>query len=294
MIAQLCSSIAGLREINFYPGCSLVSSGKEMAESYFEVLSLLQVEIRTLADWSCCGSTPAHSIDSRASFLLPARNLLLAEDQGMEALFTLCPSCYVRLWDARRKVLEKEELNQSVKEAWGAHLSGKTKPVFFLGPLISLAAEKRTIFKEGALRGLKVALYYGCLLSRQIWITGLDGHSPRSELERLLGFLGAEPLRWGMEEQCCGAGLGVVKPGHSQMLVARIHNYARRSGANCLVVFCPLCHMNLELRAPKTAPVPVLYVTELLALAARIPKANEWLSKHLVEARGVLKALEAS
>ncbi len=294
MIAQLRPSMGPLREINFYPGCSLVSSAKEMAESYFEVLFLFQLEIRTLADWSCCGSTPAHSIDSRASLLLPARNLLLAEDQGIEALFTLCPSCYVRLWDARRKVLEKEELNQSVKEAWGAHLSGKTRPVFFLGPLVSLAAENKTIFKEGALKGLKLALYYGCLLSRQIWITGLDGHSPRSELERLLESLGAEPLRWGMEEQCCGAGLGVVKPRHSQILVARIHNYARRSGANCLVVFCPLCHMNLELRAPRTNPVPVLYLTELLALAGRVPRATEWLSKHLVDTRGVLKALGAS
>jgi len=294
MIAQLRSSTVGLRKINFYPGCSLVSSAREMAESFFEVLSHLQLEIRTLADWSCCGSTPAHSIDSRASLLLPARNLLLAEDQGVDELFTLCPSCYVRLWDSRRKALEKEELNQSVKEAWGAPLSGKTKPVFFLGPLISLADENKAVFKEGALKGLKVALYYGCLLSRQIWITGLDGHSPRSDLERLLLALGAEPLRWGMEEQCCGAGLGVIKPGHSEMLVARIHDYARRSGANCLVVFCPLCHMNLELRAPRTNPVPVLYVTELLALAARIPKANDWLSKHLVETKGVLKALEAS
>jgi len=291
MKAQTLRAVDGERVISFYPGCSLTSSGREMMESYLEVASFFGLRVQTLEDWSCCGSTPAHSIRGWWGLVLPARNLLLAESRGIEELMTLCPSCFVRLWDSREKLLADEQKNKRIQDLWGAAVRGHTRPVFFLESLLAVALEKVETLAPGSFRGLRIAPYYGCLLSRQRWVTGLDGHSPRTALGDLLKRLEAQDLKWGLEEQCCGAGLAVTKPELSQRLVARIHQYARRAGANCLVVFCPLCHMNLELRAPSQEALPVLYFTELLAIAAGLPHTQHWLGRHLVDPKPLLSQL---
>lgn len=290
MNVQPLKASAQSRVLNLYPGCSLTSSASEMMESYGEVASLLGFEVKVLEDWSCCGSTPAHSIHEYMGIVLPARNLLLAESRHIEEVLTLCPSCFVRLWDSREKLLKDKKQNDRLRECWGETLEGSARPVFFLPELVSASLENIHLLKRRSLEGLKIAPYFGCLLSRQSWITGLDGRSPRSPLSRLLKGLEAEEVGWALEEQCCGAGLAVTRPDFSQKLVARIHRYALRAGAQCLVVFCPLCHMNLELRAPSGEALPVLYFTELVALTAGITKLQHWLARHLVDPRPTLSA----
>ncbi len=283
MNAQTAKPIHKQPVINLYPGCSLASSAREMMESYCDLASFLGSEVQILEDWSCCGSTPAHSIHQHWGIALPARNLLLAESRGIDELMTLCPSCFVRLWDSRQRILKGNGEGKTLEAFWGAALQGSTRPVFFLEHLLAMALENVSTLARRGLHGLRIAPFYGCLLSRQKWITGLDGHSPRASLGTLVRGLEAQDLRWGLEEQCCGAGLAVTKPELSNRLVARIHDYARRAGAQCLLVFCPLCHMNLELRAPADGALPVLYLTELLALAAELPGTNQWLHKHLLD-----------
>lgn len=290
MNVQALRTLSESKTVNLYPGCSLTSSALEMLESYEEVASLLGFEVRILEDWTCCGSTPAHSIHDQMGLVLPGRNLLLAESKHIEELQTLCPSCFVRLWDSREKLIKNENKNKLLKEHWGEALQGTARPVFFLQDLVSASLENLDIFRRCSLAGLKIAPYFGCLLSRQSWITGLDGRSPRFSLSRLLKNLDAHEVSWGLEEQCCGAGLAVTKPDFSEKLVARIHRYGLRAGAQCLVVFCPLCHMNLELRAPSKEGLPTLYFTELLALAAGIPNVKHWLGRHLVDPRPALAA----
>jgi len=65
--------------------------------------------------------------------------------------------------------------------------------------------------------------------------------------------------------------------------VDRIRDHARRAGANCLVVFCPLCQVNLELRGTDVKPLPVLYISEVMGLAFESPEVKGWLGRHLVD-----------
>lgn len=290
MNAQLLRAAAESRVLNLCPGCSLTSSASEMMHSYEKVASLLGFQVSILEDWSCCGSTPAHNIHEHVGVLLAARNLLLAESSHVEELLTLCPSCFVRLWDSREKLLKDQKKNERLRECWGKSLEGSARPVFFWQKLVSASLENLHALKRRCLAGLKIAPYFGCLLSRQSWITGLEGRSTRPSLSRLLKSLGAVEVGWALEEQCCGAALAVTKPYFSQKLVARIHRYALRAGASSLLVFCPLCHMNLELRAPSREGLPVLNFTELLALAAGIPDVQRWLGRHLVDPRPALSA----
>lgn len=282
---------SGNSKIHYYPGCSLTSSAREMAESFLEIARMCSLEVVTLQDWSCCGSTPAHSTNHDHGLLLPARNLLLAESQGVDELMTLCPSCFVRLWDGRRAILEDEGKNRLVERVLGKRLEGRVRPQFFLDVMHGLGLEGFKSQVKFPLQGLRCALYYGCLLSRQAWITGFDVEPQRGFLEDLVRSLGADPIHWSLERQCCGAGLAVTKPKMSDQMVDRIRDHARRAGANCLVTFCPLCHMNLELRGSEVEPLPVLYITELIGLAAKLSHCKDWLGKHLVDPKPLLSSL---
>jgi heterodisulfide reductase subunit B len=259
-----------------------------MAESFIEMARLFSMEVTAMEDWNCCGSSPAHSTSREFGLLLPARNLLLAESQGISDLAVLCPSCYVRLWDAVRAINGDEEKNDLVERKLGRRFQGGVRPRFFLEIMYGLGVEA---FKERVkhpLQGLKCALYFGCLLSRQEWITGFDVEAYRGFLEELVSCLGGEAVQWNFERECCGAGLGVTKPQISDRMVDQIHSYAARARADCLVVFCPLCHMNLELRGREAKHLPVLYITELICLAAQVPHTRTWLGKHLVDVKPLL------
>jgi heterodisulfide reductase subunit B len=67
---------------------------------------------------------------------------------------------------------------------------------------------------------------------------------------------------------------------------------AQKAGADCLVVACPLCQVNLDLRQADAAkahgaflPIPVLYITQLLGIALGLPMENLGLDSLTVDAK---------
>jgi heterodisulfide reductase subunit B len=270
----------------------LTSSAKELAESFSEMASLLSMQVEPLDDWNCCGSSPAHSTNHGYALLLAARNLILAEEQGVQDLMVMCPSCFVRLREADRVIREDEESNRLVEQELGQPYRGGVRLRFFLEIFSNGASLKALEAKvKQPLSGLKGAMYYGCLLSRPEWITGFDVGPYETALENLIRLLGAEPVHWGYEKQCCGAHLAVTKPQMVDRMVDRIRDFARRSRANCIVAFCPLCQVNLEMRGKEVEPLPVLYIPELIGLAAQLPHCRRWLEKHLVDPIPLLSSL---
>jgi heterodisulfide reductase subunit B len=56
-------------------------------------------------------------------------------------------------------------------------------------------------------------------------------------------------------------------------------------------VACPLCHMNLDARQMQMnldTPVPIIYITQLLAVALGLPDKAAALHKNLVDPRPLL------
>lgn len=269
--------------IRYYPGCSLESSARELGESFQVLSGMLGFEISPLEDWSCCGSSPAHSTSRTIATLLGARNLLLAQDQGVGDLMVMCPSCYVRLKQAEREILGSQEKAAELERVFRRKYHGRVRIRFFLEILEEIGLEKVKEIVSTPLCGLRVALYYGCLLSRPEWITGFDVAPYERFIESLVKIVGAEPVSWPYAKHCCGASLAVTKPETSDRLVDRIRYYALEAEAQCIIAFCSLCQMNLELRGKTSPLLPVLYITELLAIAAGLPHARKWLSRHLVD-----------
>lgn len=281
------------RRIAYYPGCSLTSSAREMEDSFMEMAKMFSLEVVAIEDWNCCGSSPAHSTNHGYALLLAGRNLLLAEEQGIQELMVMCPSCFVRLKEAERKLVEDEDKNRLLESVLGRRYKGGVRLRFFLEVLNDLKLGEFQSKIRTPLTGLKGAIYYGCLLTRPEWITGFDVGPYEEFLEGVVRALGAEAVHWGYPRQCCGAHLAVTKADFADRMVDRIRDYARRAGANCLVTFCPLCQVNLELRGTAVEPLPVFYISELIGLAAALPSCRNWLKRHLIDPQPLLRSLGA-
>ncbi len=108
-------------------------------------------------------------------------------------------------------------------------------------------------------------------------------------LDDLVRACGAETVEWPFKTECCGASLVLPQPESVARLSGRLLDAAQACGAEAIVVACPLCHSNLDLMQPTArralataSPLPILYLTELVALALGAPESKLDLGRHTV------------
>jgi len=262
---------------SYYPGCSLHASAKEYDESTQELFKILRIGLQEVPDWLCCGATPAHNVDELLSLSLCAKNLELSE-QVEGDLAVACAACFSRLKTAQHKLEENPEKRKQVEYALDAPLT-MDKPVKHLLEILAkdYGLEQLSSAMRKSLSGLKVACYYGCLLTRPADVPQLDCAEAPTIMERVIESMGAETVKWSHRLECCGANFTLSRPGVVLQLSNEILASAQRAGADCIMVACPLCHANLDIRQKDIEAasgtrynLPVLYMTQLLALGAGV------------------------
>jgi heterodisulfide reductase subunit B2 len=142
------------------------------------------------------------------------------------------------------------------------------------------------------LTGIKVAAYYGCLLLRPRDIVLFDDPEQPTSMEAIIAAVGAEPVEWPGKMECCGAGLAGTMQETCELLVGRIVRMAKGSGAQCAATPCQLCSMNLESRQAAADKLPIVYISDLVALALGATAGELGLARHLVDVRPLLEARE--
>jgi heterodisulfide reductase subunit B2 len=283
-------------KVNYYPGCSLKSTGRAYDESTRAVCAALEVELVELPDWVCCGSSAAFKTDRLLSLALSAQNINLAAASGFDELVTPCPYCFRRLKSADGAIGNDVALRGQVEAALGARYAGGVTVQNMLGLLrheVGLEAIRARVTQP--LTGLRVVAYYGCALTRPPALTGYDHPENPQSLDEILRALGAEVLDWNYKTECCGAGLSVPRTPIVVKLVGRIIEQARLAGAEAIVLACQLCQANLDMRQhaanmPGAEHLPVLFFTQLMGLAFGLPAAALGLRHHMVDPRPLLRA----
>lgn len=277
-------------KLGYFPGCSLESSAREYNESLQAVAPLLDLELCEVPDWNCCGATAAHSLNHKLALALPARTLALAERAGFDELLVPCSACYSRLAATRRDLLANEALRQEITSIIELDYVGSTKVVSVVDVLGRAAPTIRAKVCVPFLR--KVACYYGCYLTRPASLTTCARPEDPQEMEAIVASAGATPLDWAFKIDCCGAALSVSRTATVAELAGRIVADAAERGAEALVVACPLCHTNLDLRRPAierhrgtSYALPVLYITQLVGLALGLSERALGLHRHHVPVR---------
>lgn len=270
-----------MTRVPFYPGCALESMSWDYRESLRSVAAALDIDLVPLRDWTCCGATAAHSLDERMSVILPARNLAEAQTMGHE-LAVACPMCFKRLSHSRMMLESKR-----ADAPWTIHRDLKVFDLArWLGSTDRQARVEARV--EIPLDGLRVVCYYGCQVVRPPKLTGATDYENPQHLDRLAASVGATPLDWSFKGTCCGASVGIPKREIGLALVGRLIRWARASGAQAIVVCCPLCQSNLDLYqaaepGQHEPPLPVLYYTELLGIAFALQAVRAGLRCHRID-----------
>lgn len=274
----------------YYPGCSLHSTAKEYDLSTKEVARALGIELIEIPDWVCCGATPAHITMHLLSIALPVKNLIKAKEMDSYDVLTCCAACFNRLKIANKFMKDDPVHRQKVNEIVGREYQGEVNVRHFLDVLVNVFGLKnlsqRVTKKLGS---LKVVCYYGCLLVRPPDITGLDDVEEPHLMDDLMRATGIEPLQWPYKTECCGASFSLTKTDIVLKLSCDILQMALDQGADAVVVACPLCQSNLDLRQGminnkyhKKFNLPIFYFTQLIGLALGVDVKKLGFEKHIV------------
>lgn len=286
------------KEYIYYPGCSLEATAIEYNMSVRLVFKALGVKLIEPDDWSCCGSTPAHSVDHGFAGALAARNLAIVEKMGASTLITPCPACLSAFKKAHMRMAADEsfkaEVNEFLDEPYNCTVTAKSVlQVLYEDIGLDALAEKVTI----DLPDLKAAPYYGCIIARPPEVMQFDDPENPLAMDKILERLGVAVCDFAFKTECCGAAYGVVKRKMVNELSSKILNMALDSGANCMVVPCQLCQQNLDLRQDQinatmqsSFNIPILYFTQVMGLAYGYSLKELGIDKHNVKAESVLRS----
>ncbi len=283
----------------YYPGCSLESTAQEYDTSMRASFERLGIELIELDDWNCCGASPAAYVDPLLAYALPARDLARAESLGL-TMTAPCSACYKNMLKTHHAAREDAALLAEINDVLGDGLEYRAEsrvkhPLEVVVFDYGLEALKEQVSRP--LTGLKVAPYYGCLLTRPH--SEFDNVEDPTSMERLIEALGAEAVDYfPYKTKCCGGGLVLSDEGVALGLTHKLLTKAQAAGADCIMVACPLCDMLLDAYQPRVESkfgvklgVPVLYFSQLMGLALGVDESRLGLDKRIVSPARALAAI---
>ncbi len=280
--------------IAYYPGCSLDSTSPEFNTSVKAVCEALDLKLIEPTGWMCCGSSSAHRSDPEAALRLPMENLALIEQNGFHEVTMPCAACFNRHKAAQFEIRHHDQRRREVEKTIGyAYQDSVQVNTLVQSMLQHLGAEKIASRVKKPLAGLRVVSYYGCLLTRPPQITEAEHPENPTDMDELLTALGAEVRDWSYKTVCCGAANSLTRPDIVLKLSGALVQHARESGADVIAVACPLCHVNLDARQFQMGleqAMPVMFFTQLMAIALGLPEKAASLNKNLVDPRPLLRS----
>ncbi len=282
----------------YYPGCTLKTHAKGLELSALASLEKLGVKFRELEKWTCCGTVYSLASDDAMRQVAQVRILTRAESEGYTRLLTVCSMCYNTLKRTNMHVKSDAERLKTINAFMDDEpdYQGSVQVKHLLEVLRDeVTFEKIKSMVRRPLKGLKVSAYYGCLLLRPKTVS-IDNSVNPHVMEDLVSALGAEPVDSPEKAKCCGTYLTVNREDIVSGFIYDILSAARKRGAELVVTSCPLCFFNLDRRQKEVAsmhdgyePIPVLYITQLLALALGIRDVYMF-NLHYVNPTSLLKS----
>jgi heterodisulfide reductase subunit B len=198
---------------------------------------------------------------------------------------------------------ERPTLNEKVNlalAAGGLHYTpGSLKIRHLLDVLIhdiGADAIRRNVVRP--LTGLRVAPYLGCMVPRPDYDHRWSNHEYPTELDQVLKALGAEVIDFPLKTHCCGGHMTQISPPVAYELIRRLLHGASEYRADMMVTLCPMCQLNLDAYQGETNQyfhtnyrMPVLFFTQLIALAFGKDPQTLGIGRELVDARPALSRI---
>jgi heterodisulfide reductase subunit B len=266
-------------DMAFFVGCVAPLRYPGIESSTRAVLDRLGVELHDLSGASCCPAPGVtRSFDQTTWVALAARNIALAERQGLDIL-TICNGCFGSLFEANHILEEHPETCKQVNDllakmdmAYTPHGVQIRHFAEFLAKDVGEATIGRAIKKK---LDLDVAVHYGCHFLKPSKIKQLDDPERPTMVDKLVELTGARSVDYKDKHVCCGAG-GGVRARHPETALGMTKDkveHIQAAWAQLIVDVCPFCHLQFD-RGQKEIgngfDVPVLHLAQLYGLAMGI------------------------
>jgi heterodisulfide reductase subunit B len=268
--------MAKVEEFKLFPGCTIANRIPFIEASARKVFEILKIKTSD-APFGCCPDPVGfNAVDHTSWLAMGARNLTIAENEKKN-IVSLCNGCFQTLKMVNHELShndhEREKVNGILKSI-DREYKGIINVKHFVEVLHEVGAEK---IREKVVRdfsGLKVACHTGCHYNRPSEIMQTDDPMEPVKLREIVSWVGASPVDYIEEMLCCGLGVGNTEDEPSMQILANKFNSALDGGADIFVVICPSCFQQMDTNQKKAGTqvdkeynIPILYLTELMALA---------------------------
>ena len=229
-------------------GCTIPRRVQQYELSARAVIGKLGIDVVDIREFNCCGY-PLKNSDFKTFVLFSARNLALAEKQGLNVM-TLCKCCFGSLKKVNYLMKEDASLRHEINAILAKEdlaYKGSLEVTHFLSVLhkqIGITALKEQITRP--FKDLKIATHYGCHALRPSDIMQFDNAVAPVLFDQLVETTGARSVEWPLKLECCGAPLLGVNDELSMDLTERKLADGKASGADYLCVGCPWCQVQFD------------------------------------------------
>ncbi|MGV9199586.1 MAG: CoB--CoM heterodisulfide reductase iron-sulfur subunit B family protein [Promethearchaeia archaeon] len=293
--------MAKTQEYKMFEGCTIGNRIPFIEASARKVFDILDIKTSE-APFSCCPDPVGfNAVDHTSWLAMGARNLTLAENEEKD-IVSLCNGCFQTLKAVNHELMENEHEREKINKILSTvdrEFKGKINVKHFLEVLYNYGLDKIKEFVKEDLSGLKVACHTGCHYNRPSEIMQTDDPMEPKKLRAVTKVTGAQPVDYEEEMLCCGAGVGNAEEEPAMQVLKNKFDSAIKAGAEAFVVICPACFQqmdtnqrNLKKMFEEEYNIPILYLTELLALSFGIKPDEIGMRYHRARTRSLLEKLE--
>ena len=266
-------------ELALYLGCTIPLKMPHIEKAFRDVASILDLKLKEMVGVSCCPEPVSlQSLNIDTWVTLGARNLAIAERMGLDIL-TICSGCYETLKTVSVLLEEDEKYLEKIDgilKKINYEYTGKTKVYSFV-ELFSqqewLDKIKNLIIKP--LDNLTLAVHYGCHLIRPSKIMQFDHPEKPEKIDIILEALGAKTIDFPSKLECCGFCARLQDEIGEKLVEDKMTELCElEEEVDALITVCPACTTQydrkekiISRRTGKELDVPVLYLTEVMAIA---------------------------
>jgi heterodisulfide reductase subunit B len=288
-----------MRDYAVFWGCTIPARFPSIEKATRLVFEDLGVRAHELEGHTCCPEgTLVKAGDPDLFHLVAARNLAIVGRSGLDML-TPCNGCYSTFKETQRHLTAHSAERDAVDEAlageslaWPQELQVLHFAEYLFAVEGASAVARRAV---RTLAGMRLAVHYGCHLLRPQPAVNWDDPLQPTKVETLVAALGARVVDYPTKMQCCGGALDRVGHRDASLEMARrkLRDLSDHD-VDALVVVCPSCFQQFDLnqaalrRAGEEVDIPVLYLSELLALCYGHAPEEIGLGMHRVDVDGFL------
>ncbi len=287
------------KKYSMFWGCTILTRLPYVEAATRKVTDNLGIEIEDVAGASCCPEPYTIGLvgrDLRAA--LGARNIAIAEEIGLE-MTTLCNGCYDTFCEVKEMLNDDKKLLKKVNRVMrqtGMKYSGNLPIRHFVEVLhedVGLKRLKNRIKRR--MNNLQVAVHSGCHIRKSEKVEDVEKKSQM--LEEIVQTTGVEVVDYGLEKMCCGYPHRQADETLSlkETLATKLNSILKRD-ADCIITVCSGCNvqfefgqMELKQRYQMSYKLPILNLTELLALSMGFSPQNIGLDRHRISTNPVIE-----